>query len=262
MTSPRIPPEWIDDDDFAFDVDRIVTSADAQPRAELTSRVLHRIAAEPRTSAPRRFLAALAALDASATIHGFGQTAATVVGGSRIPAIVRLQAMAIVLVMVSVASTVGVVGAAATLSIAEIVTSPQRSSKQQRPNKQVRSEAVVRPAVAAGHNLDDRRRPASQRRAGDGSGSDRPKGNAKSDSAKTYGKAKSDLAKAKANDKAKAKAKVKAKVKIVVPKWVGEDGGGKVAKKPVKARASAQPVPPVDAKAKGQLSSKDKNRPK
>ena len=122
--------DTLHDDVFASEIERIVMSADVPPRADLVDRVLDRVDEQPVTSAPRRFLVAVAALDLMGIVRGFRQTVTAAFGGSRIPAVVRYQAIAVVLLVVSVAGSAGVLGAAATLSIAELVTPPGRGSDQ------------------------------------------------------------------------------------------------------------------------------------
>ena len=143
MTDPRTPDQLRQNEAFSAEIDRIVGSADVHPRTDLADRVLQRVAAEPTTSAPRRFFAAVAALDMRASIRMFRQTMAAAWGGTRLPAIVRFQAIAVVMLIVSLVGTAGVLGAAATISIAEIVKSQQRGSERRvtKPRPDVRDAA-------------------------------------------------------------------------------------------------------------------------
>ena len=113
-----VPPE----DLVAARLEHFAASTTVLPRPDLHARVLGRLAEEPRTSAPRRFRAALIALDLTAAIRAFRQVLDTAVAGRptrsspRASVAIRAQALALVLLVVSVvalAGTAGGVGAVA-----------------------------------------------------------------------------------------------------------------------------------------------------
>jgi hypothetical protein len=89
VTKPRTPDQLPQNEAFSAEIDCLVGSLDVRPHADLADRVLQRVAAEPATSAPRRFFAAVAALDMGASIRMFRQTMAVALVGTRLPAIVR-----------------------------------------------------------------------------------------------------------------------------------------------------------------------------
>jgi hypothetical protein len=107
-----VPPE----DLVAARLEHFAASTTVLPRPDLHARVLGRLAEEPRTSAPRRFRAALIALDVAAAIRAFRQVVATVVAGRptgsgpRASVAVRAQALALVLLVVSVVTLAGAAG--------------------------------------------------------------------------------------------------------------------------------------------------------
>lgn len=113
---PPPPPPPTPEDLVAARLEHFAASTTVLPRPDLHARVLGRLAEEPRTSAPRRFRAALIALDVPAAIRAFRQVVATVVAGRptgsgpRASVAVRAQALALVLLVVSVVTLAGAAG--------------------------------------------------------------------------------------------------------------------------------------------------------
>jgi hypothetical protein len=81
------------------------------PPPDLAARVLERIGQEPASTPPRRYLAALGALDAGASLRTFRQTLAAALGAGQLPLAVRAQALGLVLLSVLLAGVGGAAGA-------------------------------------------------------------------------------------------------------------------------------------------------------
>jgi hypothetical protein len=77
-------------------LERFLQATAIAPRPDLADRVRWRLAQEPPSTAPRRFLVALGALDARGVMRALRQSIATAFGPGRRPAVLRMQAMAIV----------------------------------------------------------------------------------------------------------------------------------------------------------------------
>ena len=81
------------------------------PAPDLARRVHAAISREPARTPPRRFLAALVGLRPAAARDAFRQSAGVALGRGRFPALVRAQALALVVLIVGVVGVAGVVGA-------------------------------------------------------------------------------------------------------------------------------------------------------
>jgi hypothetical protein len=86
-------------------------STEITPAPDLSRRVHAAISREPARTPPRRFLVALFGFRLAAARDAFAQTAGVAVGRGRFPALVRAQAMALVILTLGVVG-VGAVGAA------------------------------------------------------------------------------------------------------------------------------------------------------
>jgi hypothetical protein len=92
------------------------------PRSEWVAQIHGRIAQEAARTPSRRFLVALAALAPREAASAFRQSVSAAFGQGRFPALVRVQAMALVLL---VALSVGVVGAGGAIMASTILRPPE-----------------------------------------------------------------------------------------------------------------------------------------
>ena len=102
---PEAGPEWLE---------RYVQATALRPPADLVLRIGERIAREPISTAPRRFLAALRILDLRGLLRATAQSVSTAFGPGTRSVVLRMQAMAVVLVAVlgiSIPTAAGLAGA-------------------------------------------------------------------------------------------------------------------------------------------------------
>ena len=128
-------------------LDRFRWSTDIRPSDDLLSRMRTRVSAEPRSTAPRRFVAALRARYGRGIWRSFSQSARAAFGPGTRSMTLRIQALAVVIVVVG---TTGAGSAAAIAGAARVVTEvrgpaiTERSpAKEQSPARP--SEAATRP---------------------------------------------------------------------------------------------------------------------
>jgi len=99
-------------------LERYARFTDVQPAPDLSRRIAMRIAAEPARTPPRRFLAALGAFRLARARDAFAQTAGVAFGRGRFPALVRAQALGLVVLAVG---TVGVAGIAGAVGVTQVI---------------------------------------------------------------------------------------------------------------------------------------------
>lgn len=123
-------------------LERYVESTQIRASAELVRRFQVRLAQEPASTPPRRFVAALGAFAPRAAARAFRQSLGAIVGQGHVSALVRLQAIGLLLAALLVLGTVvGGVGAV----IVSVVQPPDRSA----PQTPLPSRAPRSPEVSA-----------------------------------------------------------------------------------------------------------------
>ena len=98
-----------------------MAATDIPPAPTLTARIQARVALEPRQTPVRRFVVALMALKLGRAWFAFGQAAGAAVGRGTFPAMVRVQALALMLVAVM---AVGALGAGGAIGLDALVRPP------------------------------------------------------------------------------------------------------------------------------------------
>jgi len=99
-----------------------VRATEISPAPDLAARIHARIAADPARTPPRRFVAAVWALDAGRALGAFRQTLGSALGHGRFPALVRVQAMGLVLLTLLVVGAGVVIGA---MGVSTLLRGPQ-----------------------------------------------------------------------------------------------------------------------------------------
>src|SRR5262245_50781062 len=106
-------------DPIAQLLERYTASTHVSPPRGLAERIKGRIAEEPASTPPRRFVAALGTGSLLPMVAALGESAGAIVGIGRFGALVRLQALGLVLVVVmALGSVVGSAGALVTRIVA------------------------------------------------------------------------------------------------------------------------------------------------
>ena len=165
---------------------RYAAATSVLPRPDLALRITQRIAAEPPSTAPRRYLRALAALDAWAAWRAFRQTLAAASGHGTSPAPMRPQALAAVLLTLVIVSGGGVAGVmGASLLISELSAGPEDQPLvtpvdiDRSPQPLMTAEPVVSPDAGPTLRPEPRRTPSPEKvtraRAGDRSADATPR---------------------------------------------------------------------------------------
>lgn len=106
-------------------LDRYAASTDVAPPPDLASRIRARIALEPVPTPPRRFVAALGSLAPRAALAAFRHSVGAAFGRGRFPAVVRAQALGLVLLVVL---SVGALGAGGVVVLRSVIEGPDRTS--------------------------------------------------------------------------------------------------------------------------------------
>ncbi len=148
--SPNAPagPGGGDVREMAELMERYAALTALAPRPEWLRQVHLRIAQEPRPTPTRGFLTAMGRLaprDAAAAFRG---SAAAAFGAGRFPAIVRAQAMALVLLVVLSVTVVGAGGALVVGSIVEPIVRPPDGPNRTLPVATHRTAPTLRPGDA------------------------------------------------------------------------------------------------------------------
>jgi hypothetical protein len=115
--TPNDPPGPVAGDPVEAILARYAASTDVRPADDLAARIGARLGREPRRSAPGRFLAGLAALDARRAATAWRQSVDLAFGRRRGGFVLRTQALALVLVSVLAVGGVGLAGAAGVLQV-------------------------------------------------------------------------------------------------------------------------------------------------
>jgi hypothetical protein len=101
-----------------------LASTEIRPAADLTTRIRDRVAREPRSTAPRRFVAALWAHSLPGIWRGFVQSGQAALDPGTRSVVLRVQALIIVLAVIGVTSLGGAAALAAAVRVVDELRSP------------------------------------------------------------------------------------------------------------------------------------------
>ncbi len=140
-------------------LDAFARSTDIRPAPDLARRIHATISREPARTPPRRFLAAILALRPGAARDAFRQLAGVAVGRGRFPAVVRVQALALV------ALTVAGLGMAAVGGAVGIVRMVESLEVDHRPEQQLLHSPTPPPLASMSPARPTDARPTDARRS-------------------------------------------------------------------------------------------------
>jgi hypothetical protein len=138
---PGQPTDWAD-----LMMRTFVRSTEIRPAADLTTRIRDLVAQEPRSTAPRRFMAALWAHSLPGIWRGFLQSAHVALEPGTRSMVLRAQALIIVVAMIGVTGFGGAAALAAAARVVNEIRRPAATEPTEAPKRSQSSE-LVRPVT-------------------------------------------------------------------------------------------------------------------